>query len=443
MRVAELRDKNLVIWGTGKEGLASAELVHKHFPEKDFTFVDEGPGASTVNVNHKTFAVARSKEAIAGVVAEAEVVIKSPGVSLYHPLLEKEKARGCRITSLMNLWMADKPEACVIGVTGTKGKSTTATLLNHVLNDMGKKSAVLGNIGTPVTKCAAGVDFIVMEVSSYQAANFSEMCDVGVLTSLFPEHLDWHRSLEKYYRDKANLLAHSTTKIVEAAALKTLGEHGLRLENPLTFDVEEGFHVVGEGVYAGPRPVGRLTNAFLSRAHNHGNVCAVLQVVSALGLDAAAALKAMESYRGLPHRQYELGEKDGVLYVDDSISTTPQSAIAAMEVYRQRPLTLIAGGFDREIDYAPLVDYVAEKRINSVVCMGPSGKRIFDALKQRGANAYFCENMQETVAWAKKMTPTGGVLLLSPAAPSYGMFKNYIERAESFCAAAGFESVQG
>ncbi len=436
MRVDELNDKNTVIWGTGKEGHAAAALVRQRFPTHPLTFVDEGDGPDSIDVLGTSFPILRDPEAVSRALAEADVIIKSPGVSLYHPALQNTRAA---ITSLLNLWMAEPKKAQVIGITGTKGKSTTSTLLTHVLNAMGQKAAVAGNIGTPVTECQDDGNYYVVEVSSYQAADFTETFDIGLVVSLFPEHLNWHQTLDQYYRDKANILAHSKTKIIEAEAAATLAAHGVNVENAVFFNTADACHIVDAQAFKGPQPIGALNNGFLSRTHNHGNVCAVLSIIEALGLDPAAALKAMETYKGLPHRQYELGEKEGILYVDDSISTTPQSAIAAMEAYAGRPLTLIAGGFDRAIDYTPLANYIAAKRVNAVICLGESGKRIFALLEERGmTNASLVSSMQEAAEKAKQATPKGGVILLSPAAPSYGMFKNFEERAKVFAQACGF-----
>jgi len=294
MRVGELENKKTVIWGTGREGLAAANFIRVNLPAQSFVFADEGAGPASIAVAQKDFEVARGQDAIARALSSADVIVKSPGVSLYHSALEKEKGRGVCITSLLNLWLAEKRRGRVIGITGTKGKSTAATLLNDVLAGLGKKSVVLGNIGTPVTECPEGdFDCFVVEISSYQAANISEICDVVVLTSLFPEHLDWHKSLSNYYRDKANLLAHGRVKIVEAAALAVLKAQDIRFDDVLSFNLPEGFHFIEKTVYNGSVLVGVLENAFLRRRHNKGNVCAVLKAIDVLGLDAKAALQAM------------------------------------------------------------------------------------------------------------------------------------------------------
>jgi UDP-N-acetylmuramoyl-L-alanine---L-glutamate ligase len=425
MRRADLKDKNIVIWGVGREGKAAAEYVRRQLPEQTFTFVDEDPNADMTFLATGDRAV-RDKAQIETALDGADVIIKSPGVSLYHPLLNGKKS-----TSILNLWLAEPHEAQTICVTGTKGKSTTAALLAHTLKALGKKAALLGNIGVPITEFfAEEKGFAIIEVSSYQAAGLTETCDIGVVTSLYPEHLDWHGSLKTYYHDKLNLLAHSKMKIVNAEALKTAKEYDLSLKDAVFFNNRFGFHVKGGQVFDKDELIGLPRNAHLARAHNLVNICAALEVLRQLGIKPKNALPIMETFSGLPHRQQELGEKNGVLFVDDSISTTPQSAIAAMDVYAGRPVTILVGGFDRGIDYVPLVDYVRKKNINAIICMGESGQRIFEQLKT--PSAFLCGSLQEAFSLAQKKTPKGGVVLLSPASPSYGMFKNFEERGKAF-----------
>jgi len=425
MRRADLVNKKVVIWGVGREGKAAAEYVRQQFPEKTFTFVDEDPGADMSFLAKGDRAV-REKAKIAEALADADVIIKSPGVSLYHSLL-----KGKETTSLLNLWLAEPHAAKTICVTGTKGKSTTSALLAHTLNALGKKAALLGNIGVPITEFSAQENgFAIIEVSSYQAAGLTEMCDIGVVTSLYPEHLDWHGSLKTYYGDKLKLLAHSKTQIVNAEALETAKEYGHSLKNAILFGDASGFHIKNGQIFDKNSPLGLPENPHLARAHNLVNICAVLEVLRQLGIEPKDALPKMETFNGLPHRQQELGEKNGILYVDDSISTTPQSAIAAMDVYAKRPITILVGGFDRGIDFVPLADYARQKKINAVVCMGKSGQRIFELMKT--PSAFMCDSLKEAFALAQEKTPKGGVVLLSPASPSYGMFKNFEERGRAF-----------
>jgi UDP-N-acetylmuramoylalanine--D-glutamate ligase len=441
MQVTDLKDKKVVIWGLGHEGKALGALIRRDLPHQVLTFVDEAAGPSTVDGFAGETIILRGKDNIKEALAGADILIKSPGVSLYHPLV-KEFAASRPVTSLFNLWAAAHKTALLIGVTGSKGKSTTSNLLAHTLKALGQKTALGGNIGVPVAEIdGSKCDYAVIEVSSYQAADFDQQCDVGILTSLFPDHLDWHGSVERYYTDKLNLLAHSKTRILNAEAVEILKHNQITVKDAVLFNDAGGMHHKDGKLYNGNVLLGALQSPHLSRAHNLSNVCAVLTAIHILGLDLAKALGAMESYKPLPHRQQELGERDGVLYVNDSISTTPQAAIAALEAYKPKPTTLIAGGFDRGIDYQPLVDYVLKNNVDAVICMGPSGKRIHDLIKaKRTERLFLVETMRDAIALAKASTKKGGVILLSPAAPSYGLFKDFIARGKSFADESGLRA---
>jgi UDP-N-acetylmuramoylalanine--D-glutamate ligase len=441
MRAADLKDKKVVIWGLGREGKAAAAFIRKALPDVPLVLADEAEGPDKIDGLPTDCRIVRGAAQIEAALDDADVVVKSPGVSLYHPLLQRLKNKGVVVTSLLNLWAAEPRSATTIFVTGTKGKSTTSALLTHVLNGLGKKAAVGGNIGVPVADIPSrGVDYAVVEVSSYQAADFSGACDIAILTSLHPEHLDWHGSAEVYFADKLNLLAHAKTKIVNAETLDIARRHGLVAEGMIVFNRPDGLHAEDGKILDGGKIIGAPRNAHLARPHNLSNICAVLAVIKLLGLDLAAALRAMENFQGLPHRQQELGEKDGVLYVNDSIATVPHAAIAALDVYRTRPVTLIAGGYDRGIDYTPLTDYILANGVHAVICLGASGMRIYDALKKRREERIFAvASLPEAVVRARAETPQGGVILLSPAAPSYGMFHDFTERGERFAAECGFK----
>lgn len=399
----------IVIWGTGKEALAAATLLKKFMPAQALTFLDDN-SVSATNIDGSP--VITGKENVATALSTADLIVKSPGISLYDPRIE-----GRNVTSLMNLWFEEKPDATTICISGSKGKSTTSSLLTHVLNKLGKIAVLVGNIGTPLTE-AEGIeaDYIVIEVSSYQAANFNAQCDIALVTTLYPEHLDWHGSLAQYYHDKLNLLAHADIKFIGSQAFKTASSMDLSMPGDV--------RIVQEAR-------GKPGNAYLERPHNLANIDAILAVTDHLGLNTQEVLSAMADFTGLPHRQNELGTKDGILYVDDSISTTVESAIAAMEVYKDKPIALICGGFDRGLDYEGLATYIKDHGIKAV-CMGPSGLRIHDLVP----HALHTSDMAEAVKAAKTLLPQGGVILLSPAAPSYGLFKDFKERGAAFKQAA-------
>ncbi len=413
MRVDELRGRRIAIWGFAREGQAALRFLRERDPCLAITVLDDADSIRDVDVP-----LISGRASIAAAIGDFDVVVKSPGISLYDPLVLKARANGVQFTSLLNLWFADAPTCRTICVTGTKGKSTTTALIAHILRGVGWKAVAAGNIGVPVTELPReGLDAAVIEVSSYQAADFSGQCDIAVLTSLFQEHLDWHGSVAAYRRDKLNLLRHARHSLINSEALAAVGE---------VLDLDRLSH----GTFA-PCPDLHISNRYLARPHNLSNLAGALAVVRSLGADAAAALRAAEDFPPLPHRQQEIGEVDGVLYVDDSISTTPEATIAALEVYRDRAVTVIIGGHDRGIDYLALVSRLQTEPRPSVVLVDASGTRIHDQLES-SARIRLVGSMSEAVAQAREMTPRGGVILLSPAAPSYGRYQSFIERGEDF-----------
>ncbi len=414
MRVDELHDKRIAIWGTGREGMAALRFLRARIPGVALTMFDD----ATDRVAADDAATVLGRTAIASAITGFDVVVKSPGISLYDPLVLKARSAGVRFTSLLNLWFTDHTAARTICVTGTKGKSTTAALIAHILRGTGRSVALAGNIGVPVTELPrAALDYAVIEVSSYQAADFDGQCDLAVLTMLAQEHLDWHGSVAAYQRDKLNLLRHARHVIVNADAGAAVTE-------------------VGDVTWFDPRADLHVFNSYLARPHNLSNLSAALAVAQYVGVDRADALRAAEDFQPLPHRQQAIGEIGGVLFVDDSISTTPELAVAALDVYRDRDVSIIIGGQDRGIDYRILVDRLRAMPPNAIILLDDSGRRIFAALAP-STRLHVAQSMREAVDLARKVTPRGGVVLLSPAAPSYGSYRSFIERGRDFAQCAG------
>lgn len=445
MRAADLAGRRVAVWGLGREGRATLSFLRRHNPRMPLIVLDDDPNIEPPDEIAPPIVCALGREAIARALERIEIVVKSPGVSLYRREIIAAREKGVKITSLINLWFAETSACRTICVTGSKGKSTTASLIAQILGKLGRRVALAGNIGRAVSEIDAAAEDAVIEVSSYQAADFDGICDVAVLTALFPEHLDWHGSLDAYYRDKLNLLAHSRLALVTrdtAAAVDRLAPRSL--PEVRRFADAGAIHARDRTIFDGASSLGVVENAYLARPHNLANLCAALSVAKALGLDPAAALAAASDFRGLPHRQQELGEIGGVLYVDDSISTTPESTIAALEVYAGRCITVIVGGHDRGIDYQGLVESFAGGAASGVVCLGGSGRRIHAMMRRalaansgHGCALHRAGTMARAVAAARRMTPPGGVVLLSPAAPSYGQYRDFVERGRDFAAAAG------
>ncbi len=448
MRAADLGARRVGIWGLGREGRAAIGFLRKHHPRLPLVLMDDSADARVPEEHGGNIRCAFGADRIAAALDDIDVIVKSPGVSLYRDDIRSAREKGAQITSLLNLWFAEEPDITTIAVTGTKGKSTTASLIAHILTRLGRRAALAGNIGVPVTEIR-NADYAVIEVSSYQSADFDGVCDFGVLTSLYPEHADWHLTVQRYVRDKVNLLSHSRCRIVNRAAADVVepiiaGSPGRKY----LFNDTGGVRSDDIGIFDGRDWIGTVRNSYLARPHNRSNLCAALAVAKMLDINLAAALDATCDFRGLPHRQQELGESEHLLFVDDSISTIPESTMAALAVYAGRQITVIVGGYDRGVDYGKLVATLSTRAVSAVICLGDAGRRIYDQMREalisRGdfdSPLHLAFSMEDAVSHARRMTPPGGVVLLSPAAPSYGQYRDYIERGRDFAAKAGLAAV--
>ncbi len=452
MRAADIGTQRVAVWGLGREGRAAIAFLRQRHPSLPLLVLDDAEDGRAPESLGAGIEYVFGADRIAGALDNIDVIVKSPGVSLYRREIQAARAAGTRVTSLLNLWFAERLDFTTICVTGTKGKSTTASLIAHILTKLGQRVALVGNIGIPITGIdSATADIAVIEVSSYQAADFDERCDIGVLTSLYPEHIDWHLSVENYSRDKINLLNHSRHRIIHRAAAKIVERFATGPPAQQEFFADEhGIHCCGTEILDGATLIGRVRNPYLARPQNRSNLCAALTVAKSLDLDPAAALEAAGGFRGLPHRQQELGEIGGVLFVDDSISTIPESTLAALAVYAGRDIAVILGGHDRGIDYGQLVEEAVTGAAKAVICLGDSGERMYRlaravASRRRdvACKIHRAQSMEEAVAYARLAMPPGGVVLLSPAAPSYGHYRDYIERGRDFAAKAGLPVPEG
>ena len=414
MKFQDLLHKKIAIWGTGKEGVCTKTILEKKLKDTDITFVTEE------NIQD---------------IYKADILIKSPGVSLYRPEIKKAKEFGILCTSASNLYFQNKNKKTkVIAVTGTKGKSTTSSLIYHTLKHLGIKTALAGNIGTPlITLVDDTYDIIVAELSSYQCADLNAAPDYSILTNLYHEHLQWHLSHEQYYKDKINLLNQSKFSIINKKQNESL-IYTQHLKNKAFFNTTDNIHFKNGFFFDEEKELFKTDSLSLKGEHNLENATAVLALLKELNFNLNLAKEAFETFKPLPHRLQILGEKDGITFVDDSISTTPETAVAALKSFSNAPfLTIIVGGTDRGQDYTVLINYLKNIQEKSLLITLPdTGIRAFNAAQKENLFSIQTQNMAEAVNFAKKHTPCGGVVLLSPAAPSYNLYKNFEERGLDF-----------
>jgi UDP-N-acetylmuramoyl-L-alanine---L-glutamate ligase len=450
VRIQDFRGKKTAIWGLGREGWSVLTTLRAELPDLELTVLNDSELGRDETDRLRNLVGVRlyTGETLKERVSDFDVVIKSPGVSLYRSVIEQAREKGVVFTSSTNIWFAERAGETTVCVTGTKGKSTTSSLIAHMLGNSGNRCVLAGNVGIPIiSMLRETADVWVIELSSYQAADFNGSPSVSVLLDLFPEHLDWHGSIEQYYRDKLNLFAQTVAgwSVVNATDPVTKGR-SFTFNKPVYFNNADVLHVVGGWIADGGKRLVSGEQIPLPGNHNLSNLCAALTVARLLGASIENALETLKTFTPLPHRLTWLGEKEGVFYVDDSISTTPQSTIEAIKAFSGRPITVLLGGFDRGLDFSDLALFLVDHPACAVVTLPDSGTRIAEAIRKaftgRGSvlpAIVEAADLPEAVVEAKRVTPLGGVILLSPASPSYGYFKNFEERGEAFIKAAGFK----
>lgn len=449
MRIQDFRGKKTAIWGLGREGWSVLTTLRRELPDLELFVLNDSELSRDETERLEDLGVVRlfTGERLKEGLREVQVAVKSPGVSLYRPEIGLARKNGVVFTSATNIWFAERAEETTVCVTGTKGKSTTASLIAHMVGNTGRQCVLAGNVGIPILSLLdRKADVWVIELSSYQTADFNGSPSVSVLLDLFPEHLDWHGTVEQYYRDKLHLFAQTAEgwSVVNAADPITKGL-SFAFNRPVYFNHRDGLHLQDGSVVNGEKRLISAEDVPLPGEHNLSNLCAALTVVRILGVPVKEAVRSLPAFTPLPHRLTSLGEREGVLYVDDSISTTPQSTIEAIRAFAGRPVTILVGGFDRGLDFSDLALFLIDHPIHAVVTLPDSGARIAEDIRrvflgEDKALPPIIETscLSEAVDRARDMTPPGGVILLSPASPSYGRFKNFEERGEAFRKAAGF-----
>lgn len=453
MRISQLEGRRVALWGWGREGRAAYRAIRARLPSLPLTLFCSSDEVASAGALDDTQLVIET-EASAGRLSAFDVVIKSPGISPYRPEALVAAHQGTMFIGGTALWFAEHPEARTLCVTGTKGKSTTTALLAHLLRADGHRTALAGNIGLPLLEVLDGPqalsdppsppEFWAIELSSYQTRDVAAggtRPEVAIVTNLFPEHLDWHGSEQRYVDDKLALLSEAKPRVAVLNAkdpLLSAYQGDVRW-----FNRDDGWHLRGDALRRGERFVFDTTTVPLPGRHNRSNLCAVLAAIEALGLDAAALAPHAASFQPLPHRLQALGTHDGLTWVNDSISTTPHASLAALDVYRGRRVALLVGGHDRGIDWTAFADAMATQAPAAVITMGDNGPRIHALLSDVSAPAGFvlmaATDLADAMTQARTFLAGEGVVLMSPGAPSFGAYRDYTERGRHFAALAGFD----
>ena len=430
-----IQNKKVLLLGLGREGRSTLHLLQKVGGYRSITVADRNP----VTLPDGADCTLLSGPDYQKTLDEYDLVIKSPGIVLERPY----ESYCCLITSQVELFLSVYGRQ-TIGITGTKGKSTTTTLLYHVLKENAVNCVMMGNIGIPPFDCLDDITpqtVVVMELSCHQLEYTRFSPHIGVLLNVFEEHLDHYGTFEKYRAAKENIYRFQQKGdflYCHQPDLPVDGTCAAKVFSLSGDDTPADVQIVGNkvmlsdgGEYLIPTEGVRLLGQ-----HNAFDIGVVYAICARSGISDDRFTAALKTYEPLPHRLQPVGEKRGIRFFNDSISTIGETAIQALETLPDTD-TILIGGMDRGVDYAELIRYLSDSPVKHILLMEETGRRIYKeamALPVKSPERFqMTENLKDAVQKAAEITAPGKICLLSPAAASYGIFRDFIERGEVFC----------
>jgi len=412
-----LSNKSVLILGFGKEGKSTLKYIENN------------------NIKLKKLAIADKNEDISKLqniqyhlgqnyldnISEYDLIIKTPGISLKDIDYTGYKEKIISQSELFMKFARDK----VIGITGTKGKSTTTSMIYEMLRQK-YKVEIVGNIGLPVLDYVDKYDsteYFVFELSSHQLELMDVSPKISIFLNLFEEHLDYYTSFEAYADAKRNIYLHQykgDTLI-----------YNKDMEQKLFGSLKPKSKLIGVSQKLAEKELIESKNVL--GVHNIYNMAIARTVAKLLNVSDSDINEAIFNFRTLPHRLENIGQYNGKTYIDDSISTIPEATIKAMESIDNID-TVIVGGLDRGVNYDHLCEYLSNTKTPNIILIYDSGKKIYEKMLKvvTNNNVIYAEDLEKSVELAVKLTRKNKTCLLSPAAASYGMFKNFEERGDKF-----------
>ncbi len=449
------KSRKIAIVGFGKEGLSAANFLAQDnlitvFDDRQKREIDPTLFKS-VRAKHVNFCLGTNLPKD----LKFDLVVRSPGVRPDHLLIKKLIKNGATLTSQIKIFF-DRCPTKIIGVTGTKGKGTTATLIYEMLKCKYTSVFLAGNIGTPALDVLPKLtrkSLVVLELSSFQLFDLTKSPQIAVILMITSEHLDWHKDTKEYQKAKESVVRFQTKddfavinqdfEVARSFATKTRA----KVFFVSTTDITNGVYVAGDIVISQvdkkrgeKEEIINTQDIFIPGIHNLQNVVAAVAVAKILKVDTHDIRKVLETFPGLPHRLQLVREIAGVKFYNDSFSTTPETTIAAIDTFPD-PKILILGGSSKNSDFASLGRKITtDKSVKGLVLIGQERGRIkaaIDAAGTFGGKIKKAQNMREIVMIARSLAKSGDVIILSPACASFDMFKNYQDRGEQFTKEVG------
>jgi len=442
--INKLSDKKIAILGFGLEGKSTYKFLRKHLKDVDLTIIYK---TQDLNLEKELLEKDSNLNFISGenylsILENFDVIFKSPGISFKG--IDTSKFIN-KITSQMELFL-ENTKAYTIGITGTKGKSTTSSLIYQMILKQGKTAHLLGNIGVPIFDEIDGIndnDFVVLEISSHTLEHLKVSTNIGIVLNIYEEHLDHYESFEKYAEAKLNLFKYQKENDIAIFNLDNKNIINLKKsfkENDYAITIANNKNNYSKNtislknglvLYNDKQIYDTKMDRKLKGNHNINNIMFVLAVNNILKLNLEKTIEAINEFNPLEHRLEFVGKIDDIEYYNDSIATIPESTIESIKAL-ENVNTLIVGGNDRGVNLKELIEFLAKNEIENIICLPKTGEYIAEGLKNTDKKIINVYTIKEAVKQAKLLTKKGTVCLLSPAASSYGYFKNFIERGNMF-----------
>lgn len=443
MNFNDFKDKKILILGFGKEGKDSLYFFRKIFPQK---LLGIGDRAEFENFDKKTQKLIKKDKNIRldlgknylKSLNKYDIIIKSPGIPFFLPEIINAQKKGTVITSQTKIFLENCP-CKIIGITGTKGKSTTTSLIYNILKTANFRAYLVGNIGKPALSFllrAKKNDIFVHELSSHQLLNIKKSPQVAVFLNIYPEHLDYYPAFKDYFEAKTNITKFQTKndyfiynkkqklidKLAKKYKAKKIPFNSIRIQKII-----------------------KIKDVPLMGKFNLENVRAAIAVAKIFGISDGVIARSIKTFKALPHRLEFIGCYKGIKFYDDAISTIPEATIAAMETLGKDVQTILLGGFERNLDFTELAKKVLKSKIQNVILFPTTGQKIWETIKKEAekekkrklANKklpknFFVNNMKEAVRLSYLNTKKGKICLLSTASSSFSIFKDYKEKGNLF-----------
>lgn len=439
-----LKDKKILILGFGKEGQSTYRFIRKYLKDQKLYIADRKNVNEDLIINDNNIEVIFGEEYLENL-DNYDIIMKTPGISFANINIESFKEK---IKSQLELFL-EFIDVTTIGVTGSKGKSTTSSLIYQMLKDQNRDTVLMGNIGVPVFDCIEDIresTIVVLEMSSHQLEYMDVSPNIAILLNIYEEHLDHYKSIKEYTEAKINIgrfqkendyfLHNVDNKLIEECIDEINNSKHIKYEVSFKGNINKEsnskkVYILNDYIYIDDNKIYNTNEKRnLIGDHQLNNIMFVLAVSDILKLDMKESIKSINSFKGLEHRMEYVGKYDDIIYYNDSIATIPEATINSVNALKNVN-TLIFGGMDRGINYNDFIDYLNTGIVENLICMPDTGYKIAEKLNGK-TNVFKVDTLEEAVEIARKVTKKKKICLLSPAAASYGFFKNFIEKGNKY-----------